>query len=303
MGRFVGPPLSKILLLPVLLAASAASAPPPVAPPVVAPPPQAARVPWPDPAPPYLPLHVLSQPDWSDYDVYPLEARELEQEGVVMPGILVGKDGVPKACRIEQSSGYAELDNGTCDLVLQMRFAPPRDAQGRNVEASFHVRLIWGLSDPTPFGPARIAALLTLDRRQVTACTLEQSGSVPAEWVKLACPTITHEPAFYLASARPGERQAVVVVEVRPAGTPPTPQPPHARLAAQRLTEFEVTREGALRNCRTTRNDGFGVPRIDHQGQCGFFLVKPWFEPDPAGEIPAKGTIEVSVYLPSARAK
>src|SRR4051794_27116360 len=121
---------------------------------------------------PHVRVRILSQPNWSDYNVYPPAARELEQEGVVVPEVLIGLDGSPLACRIVQSSRHAELDNGTCELMLQMRFAPPRDESGRNVQTSYSARLILGLSDPTPFGPAKVIVRLTMDHGNITGCAL-----------------------------------------------------------------------------------------------------------------------------------
>lgn len=257
---------------------------------------------WPDPPPPNVPLTTIHRPDFQDYNVYPPEARALEQEGTVIPETLVGKNGIPIACRIVKSSGFAELDDGSCALMLEMRFAPPRAADGRNVETVFKVKLDWSLSEPTPFGPARIVARLTLKDGAVDDCAVDRSGSVPAEWLVLACRTIANQAAYYLGDGRFRARRASVVVAVGPAGTAAAAAQPGRRVA-QRLTEFELTREGDVRNCRTTRNDGFGAPRFDHQGPCGFFLVKPWFEPDPDAEAPARGTIEVSVYLEPGRGR
>jgi protein TonB len=66
----------------------------------------------------------VSQPDWSDWHVYPPAALALNQQGRVTVETLVGSDGVPLACRVTRSSGYAELDTGTCNLTNLLRFAP-----------------------------------------------------------------------------------------------------------------------------------------------------------------------------------
>ena len=101
---------------------------------------------WPAP----VPLRALpSSPDWVGDDTYPPEARRREMEGQVTFEALVGADGVPKACRIVVPSPYVELDDGTCDRALTMRFHPPRNEDGEAVEAAYRARLTWLISDPT----------------------------------------------------------------------------------------------------------------------------------------------------------
>jgi TonB family protein len=67
---------------------------------------------------------------------YTPHALRHEQEGRVTVQLLIGRDGVPRDCRILMSSGHAPLDRNTCETLSLARFAPPLNAQGENVETS-----------------------------------------------------------------------------------------------------------------------------------------------------------------------
>lgn len=65
---------------------------------------------------------------------YPDAAGDAGVEGSVLVLIYVGTDGGVDDCRVERSSGSAELDSATCRLVeRRFRYAPARDARGRAV--------------------------------------------------------------------------------------------------------------------------------------------------------------------------
>jgi TonB family protein len=293
-------------LAPILLAALAASAAPedrPVPIPVPAPPvvPPTIRSPYPDRAiwPPRQNLEVLSGPDWSDYHIYPPAARRADEEGAVVVEDLVGTDGIPKACRIVRSSGYGELDSGTCDLFMQMRFAPPRDALGRPAAASFIRRIVWLMTDDArPFVASGMAAELELRDGRIVSCNLTGTGPFLPDWSKSTCPVLGQVPEYYLGRYLGSARRATIFVDLIPQGAA---APAHAargrRLIASRHTDFELKENGDPTGCRSPVNSGFGAPREDHASPCGFFMTQPWFEKVPAGTPPRKGAIEVKVFL------
>ena len=65
---------------------------------------------------------------------YPGAARRARAQGVVTASYTVATNGRAQDCRIERSSGNAELDATTCRLIEQrFRFRPARDAAGRPV--------------------------------------------------------------------------------------------------------------------------------------------------------------------------
>ena len=57
---------------------------------------------------------------------YPAEARRDHQEGRAVVSVLVGEDGSVESCSIEQSTGYASLDQAALAAVARWRFQPAR---------------------------------------------------------------------------------------------------------------------------------------------------------------------------------
>jgi hypothetical protein len=186
--------------------------------------------------------------------------------------------------------------------MLQMRFAPPRDAEGRSAESLFRRHIDWALNDAVPLAPARLTAHLTLDDDRIDGCTVDQEGPVPEAWARIACRIFTASRAFYLPAAHL-PHVATITVEIQPAGSPALTAPlPPGRLIATRRTEFDVDDEGDPTNCRTTRNEGFGSGRLDRQTPCGFFASGAWFDTDKAPRGSLHGAVEVRVYLGEAGA-
>jgi protein TonB len=58
--------------------------------------------------------------------VYPLEARRLRQEGLVILSLTVMVDGSGAEIRLKQSSGHHLLDEAALEAVKHWRFAPAR---------------------------------------------------------------------------------------------------------------------------------------------------------------------------------
>ncbi|HEX5183823.1 MAG TPA: energy transducer TonB [Allosphingosinicella sp.] len=292
-----------LLLAALLLSPIKTPVPPPTTPPssqagLPGPPPPG----WPDPLPPHVKLDVLQQPDWTDFNIYPQAAQALDQQGNVRAEILIGRDGVPRLCRIAISSGYAELDEGTCQLLMQMRFAPPRDGSGRPVETLFRRTFRWMLNDQSAFAPARMTARLTLSHGAVTDCAIDREGAVPEHWAKIACGIFKSDADYYLHDRNGRTARATILVDLRPDGAAPAAAvTASGRLVATRQTLFDVDSEGDPKNCRTGRDEGFGpnVP-TDHQTPCGFFLIGSWFESaDP--QTVRHGSFEVRVYVEEAK--
>lgn len=295
------------LLLPfALIAAASADAPPATR--IEAPRPvihvtPAPAVPvgtWPEVPPPMLRPRVVREPDWNDYNVYPPGAAELGQEGRVVADIVVGTDGVPRACRVVQFSGHAELDNGTCQLMLQMRFEPPRDGHGRPSESLVRRGFVWLLTDQTAFAPARMIAQLTLRDGAVADCAIEQVGAVPSTWMRRGCAVLRQSGDYYFAgpSLRRGKVKATAVLDLQPDGAQALPAPSQGRLVAMKRIEFEISPEGDPHNCRTSREYGFAsTPALDDHGNpCGFFVTSGWFEPADSGGSPLSGSLEIKIY-------
>lgn len=72
-----------------------------------------------------------------DYPV-PEGGRQARFGTSVSVAILVGKDGLPKRCRVFRKSPFPETDRITCDLAMaRFRFKPATDANGEPVESEF----------------------------------------------------------------------------------------------------------------------------------------------------------------------
>lgn len=244
-------------------------------------------------------LKVLEAPDWNDYNIYPPAARRLEQEGRVRFEVLVNREGVPRACRIVLSSGHTELDQGTCALALQMRFSRPIEEAGV-AEATVSQSIVWTLTDELPLAPSYLAAILTIDTGRITSCKLDGDGALLAHWSRTACDVFASETGFYFGSDIHGSRNARIEVDLTPAGTSLPARSSWGSLIAERRTVFEVNRSGDPSKCRDDLNRGFGTPRVDHAGPCGFFLTGAWFATDPSDQEPPKGSFGVRVYVDKA---
>ncbi|WP_374405076.1 energy transducer TonB [Pelagerythrobacter sp.] len=73
-------------------------------------------------------------------------SRELT--GVARFRVQVGADGRVAQCTVTGSSGHAELDRATCDLVTRRaRFDPARDAQGEKAPGSYSSAVSWRLPE------------------------------------------------------------------------------------------------------------------------------------------------------------
>jgi len=61
-------------------------------------------------------------------DDYPVEAQRNGEEGTVQARLAIGIDGRVARCTIIRSSGYASLDDATCNILQKRaRFTPARD--------------------------------------------------------------------------------------------------------------------------------------------------------------------------------
>ena len=82
---------------------------------------------------------------------YPLAALRAEQQGTVSFRLSVGPDGMPSRCAITASSGSADLDLATCNLVLsRARFRPARDGSGQPIASAYSNRVAWRIPEPPP---------------------------------------------------------------------------------------------------------------------------------------------------------
>jgi len=92
------------------------------------------------------PPKFLNKYEVFNLDNYPYWAKSQDEEGTVSISVEVSPAGTVTSCRVTRSSGSANLDLGTCDLITERaRFAPARDAKGRAIAASHVTSVTWKL--------------------------------------------------------------------------------------------------------------------------------------------------------------
>lgn len=79
----------------------------------------------------------------SDYPAGPLKAGI---EGTTHFTVTVSADGRPTACRIDESSGNAELDAATCGALMKRARFDPKVVNGKPVPSTFSNRMQWSTS-------------------------------------------------------------------------------------------------------------------------------------------------------------
>lgn len=87
---------------------------------------------------------LLNEPVITASDDYPAAALRREEEGITSYRLNVSDAGLPVKCEIERSSGFADLDERACAiLVRRARFEPATDRHGNPVESSYAGRTVW----------------------------------------------------------------------------------------------------------------------------------------------------------------
>ena len=244
---------------------------------------------------------VMSTPDWSDYRIYPPEALDKNQQGTVHAESLIGTDGVPKECRIVESSGHTELDAGTCKLFLQMRFEPARDENGKPIPSHFDSKVTWRFADPVPFASSTLNIKIQIKNHKVTSCAV-QGGEGPSVqiWIVNAC-SFLEDTSYFFGGNTPNSARAALEVRLDAGDNSPILQAPRAsgRSIAMQKISFTVSESGDPTGCVPLENHGFGVRGMRSLSPCGPFLATLYFEsPFPAEKAqPRQGTIETRVLL------
>lgn len=85
--------------------------------------------------------------DWFPQDSYPPQALKLGQEGRTVFALDLDAMGRITGCHIVESSGSDLLDSTTCtQAIINGRFRPARDAQGRPVAGRWRSAMRWQLT-------------------------------------------------------------------------------------------------------------------------------------------------------------
>jgi TonB family protein len=255
--------------------------------------------PGPSEWPTVTPEGVKATPDWSDSRLYPMAARKKNEEGSISAQLLVGPDGKPRDCRIVQSSKFADLDEGTCRLMLQMRFDPAHDSRGAPIPSTYSRDVVWLLVDPRPFTSSILKVRANIsDGRQTSCQVVGGEGPYVIAWSALACPLLKDLPYYFGSHAW---RTASVSVEFRldagdralmlnqPWGAAPL-------IASEKLS-FVVDAEGDPSQCTPIEKYGFGPRSPTDTSPCPSLLGLLWFYTAERSAPPRKGIFETRVYL------
>lgn len=77
---------------------------------------------------------------------YPTAALREGREGTASFTVDVTEQGRAENCVITQSSGWADLDEATCNVVkLRARFRPKTDQDGKPIRGTFSSKVRWKL--------------------------------------------------------------------------------------------------------------------------------------------------------------
>lgn len=125
---------------------------------------------------------------WVTNDDYPPLAMREEREGTTGFRLTYGTDGLPRKCDIVSSSGHADLDAVTCDLVMERaRFRPGKTETGHVTGGTYSNRVRWKIPEvapqmrgPLPFSnPGRMTLDYVVDAQgAVASCDGHVEGLV-----------------------------------------------------------------------------------------------------------------------------
>nr|WP_317893544.1 energy transducer TonB [uncultured Sphingomonas sp.] len=84
--------------------------------------------------------------DWFSVSTYPRKAKAARQSGRVATLVRVDEHGAVAGCSITKSSGFAPLDEGTCELIVQhLSFSPATDDAGKSIASDYPLHITWRL--------------------------------------------------------------------------------------------------------------------------------------------------------------
>src|SRR5205823_4878314 len=116
------------------------------------------------------------------------------EEGPVFFNVTLDKDAHPVTCQVTHGSGYPDLDEETCGLIVQHAlFSAARDPNGRLVRETAEGVVNWTLPGHTPV-PINLGALATAAKPEPQICkktvrvgTLAETDRTcmtPTEWAR-----------------------------------------------------------------------------------------------------------------------
>ena len=112
---------------------------------------------------------------------YPAGPMKRGEQGRVAFRLTIEPDGSLSRCEVTESSGFAGLDNETCEIMIySARLSPVRSEDGRAVRASQNGFIVWRL----PASTVQLAtpAATTMPKPEALICKkAQQTGSLIAK--------------------------------------------------------------------------------------------------------------------------
>ena len=107
---------------------------------------------------------------------YPPGALKRGEQGRVAFRLTIEPDGSLSRCEVTESSGFASLDNETCEImVFNARLSPVRNEDGRAIRATQNGFIVWRL----PGSPAPVETAATMPKPDDVICKRSQrTGSL-----------------------------------------------------------------------------------------------------------------------------
>lgn len=232
---------------------------------------------------------MLSGPDWADYNIYPAEARALEQEGSVRSALLIDEQGRTIDCEIIVSSGYRALDEGTCARMKEILWQPA-SVEGKAVQSSRTLAISWQLGDQLPITRSTAASVVRFESGRPRQCSIAITGPAFKPFERSGC--LSTERLVNLLAPL-GDRtfriELIIVPETEDMGKAPK------RLLASRRVQFGVNDEGDPVDCAVVGESGdMRLLGPATPGMCDDQLRRLWFA-QPGEDDPQHGLYEIRI--------
>ncbi len=242
---------------------------------------------------------------WFTTDDYPLEAIRRHAEGVVGFRLTIDTEGAVSGCTVESSSGDADLDRTTCEILrTRAHYYPARDAAGRAIQGSDTGRVTWRLppdqSPPEPLilATADIEGMIRMNGSQLV-CRTTVNGSPDGPTLVQMCELLVGADGYAILQRTVAGTEFSAVLSIRPGDAGAAPRAADAPLfgAAAAVT---VRPDGSVGTCAplggpARRPDGFA--RLPDP--CALFPVgtKQFFVAEPSRTQPRSARLYLRYYL------
>ena len=216
--------------------------------------------------PPPLPKSVPT-PSWAGLfsaGDYPPAALQQHEEGKVGVLVSVNASGAVEDCIVEASSGFADLDKRTCEIIrARARFRPAEDAAGHAVAGQLHQTVAWRIDEhKAPSQPWATRTVMDYSPDGYTvSCRIEHAGALASpSGIVPQCPPQAYErhaprvAGFDMVTRTIAEQ----LFEPGP-GSPPVLEPGDV-LVGRKVLALVVDAAGKLTSCSTLSESGIGGP-------------------------------------------